>query len=235
MFAAALRYTTSAAELQQRLAAERRGNPFLLYRDGAGAQQIVELQDAKGPVSIGRSRTDVSLDWDADVSRVHAELQHVADIWTILDDGLSRNGTFVNGERVQGRRRLIDGDSVRCGKTLLSYRAPDDRTRARTAPAGDVEVPRISDAQRRVLVALARPFRDGNSFATAATNPHIAGELHLSVHAVKTHIRALFHKFGVEDLPANQKRARLVNLALQSGQITERDLDPANPGQAEGP
>ncbi|MBV8953532.1 MAG: hypothetical protein JO179_05315, partial [Solirubrobacterales bacterium] len=47
---------------------------------------------------------------------------------------------------------------------------------------------------------------------------------YLSVDAVKTHLRALFAKFGIEDLPQNQKRIRLVELALKSGVITPRDL-----------
>ncbi|MDV3205758.1 MAG: LuxR C-terminal-related transcriptional regulator, partial [Rhodococcus ruber] len=57
-----------------------------------------------------------------------------------------------------------------------------------------------------------------------ASNQDIASELFLSVDAVKTHLRALFAKFGVEDLPQNQKRVRLAELALHSGVITERDL-----------
>jgi DNA-binding NarL/FixJ family response regulator len=75
-----------------------------------------------------------------------------------------------------------------------------------------------------VLVALCRPFRDGAAFATPATNQQIAGELHLSVDAVKSHLRALFEKFGVTDLPQNAKRVALVERALQSGLISERDL-----------
>ena len=75
-----------------------------------------------------------------------------------------------------------------------------------------------------MLLALCRPFKDGAAFATPATNQQIAGELHLSVDAVKTHLRALFEKFGVEDLPQNQKRVGLVERALQSGLISERDL-----------
>jgi len=221
----------SPMELKERLEAERRGDPFLLYRDGDGAQRIVVLESGSERVSIGRSPSvDVSLEWDGDASRVHAELHQVVDVWTIVDDGLSRNGTFVNGDRILGRRRLSDGDSLRCGRTVIVYRAPRDLTRASTTAAVEVTGARISEAQRRVLVALARPFRDGNAFATVASNPQIAQELHLSVHAVKTHVRALFQKFGVEDLPQNQKRARLVELALHSGQITERDLDAPGPG-----
>ena len=73
-------------------------------------------------------------------------------------------------------------------------------------------------------MALCRPFKDGASFATPATNAQIAEELTLSVDAIKTHLRALFEKFGVEDLPQNQKRVALVERALQSGLITDKDL-----------
>lgn len=223
-------YTSTAVELQRRLAAERRGHPFLRYRDAAGVERIVELQAGNGRISIGRSpHADISLGWDADASSAHAELEQVVDVWTVVDDGLSRNGTFVNGERVHSRRRLANGDSVRCGRTVMIYHDPGEASRARTTPAQDFESPRISDAQRRVLISLARPFRNGNAFATPASNPQIAAELHLSVAAVKTHIRLLFEKFAIEDLPQNQKRARLAELALQSGQITERDLQPLDP------
>jgi pSer/pThr/pTyr-binding forkhead associated (FHA) protein len=43
----------------------------------------------------------------------------------------SRNGTFVNGERVERRRRLRDGDELLCGQTSLRFDAPfetSDRT-----------------------------------------------------------------------------------------------------------
>lgn len=221
-------YRTSAVELKERLAAERRGQAFLLYRDGGGAQRIFELKRANGGISIGRSTdADVSLRWDSDASRAHAELHQVADVWTVIDDGLSRNGTYVNGERIQGRRRLVDGDSLRCGKTMISYRDPADISRVSTAAAVDTGPLQISQAQRRVLVALVRPFLSGNSFATPASNPRIAAELHLSIDAVKSHVRALFQRFGVEDLPQNQKRARLAELALQRGEVSERDLEPS--------
>jgi DNA-binding NarL/FixJ family response regulator len=75
-----------------------------------------------------------------------------------------------------------------------------------------------------VLVELCRPFTDGAAFTTPATNQQIAGELHLSVDAVKTHLRALFEKFGVDELPQNRKRVALVGRALQSGLISEREL-----------
>ena len=91
-----------------------------------------------------------------------------------------------------------------------------------------VGVPRVSRddlpvTQRQILVALARPFRH-NEFAAPASNSQIAEELHLSVDAVKAHLRMLFQRFGIEDLPPNQKRSRLVAEALQSGIVSQREL-----------
>jgi hypothetical protein len=76
-----------------------------------------------------------------------------------------------------------------------------------------------------VLVALCRPYRGDDPFAVPATNQAIAEEVFLSIDAVKSHLRALFHKFGIEDLRQNQKRARLVALARQGGLVTERDYE----------
>ena len=82
----------------------------------------------------------------------------------------------------------------------------------------------LVDRQKRVLVALCHPFRQGAAFATPATNGQIAAELHLSIDAVRAHLRALFEKFGVVELPQNRKRLALVERALQSGLVSEREL-----------
>ena len=114
-------------ELEQQLEAERLGNPFLVYRAGTGSQVIVNLGDVGGRFTVGRgSAIDISLDWDTDVSRLHAALECIADYWTVIDDGLSRFGTFLNEERVTGRRRLSDGDVLRFGTTPVTFRAPGD-------------------------------------------------------------------------------------------------------------
>jgi predicted component of type VI protein secretion system len=114
--------------------ARRRGDPYLVYPDARDRQCVLSLPDTWDRVTIGRGMgADVALTWDPDVSRVHAELSRLADDWTIVDDGLSRNGTFVNGERLAGRRRLFDGDVLRCGGTELAFHSPfqsADATRA---------------------------------------------------------------------------------------------------------
>jgi transcriptional regulator with AAA-type ATPase domain len=55
------------------------------------------------------------------VSSIHAHLARGGAGWTIVDEG-SKNGTFVNGERVP-RAALRDGDLIEIGATLLVYRA----------------------------------------------------------------------------------------------------------------
>ena len=82
----------------------------------------------------------------------------------------------------------------------------------------------VSAQQRKVLIALCRPFKDGRAFATPATNQQIADELFLTVDTVKLHLRALFEKFDVPGLPQNKKRLALVRLALDSGLVSERNL-----------
>jgi len=216
----------TASDLQARLAAERTGHPFLVYHDGEGRQRLFALEEDVDQVSIGRRElADVVLDWDDQVSRLHALLERVEVDWTVVDDGLSRNGTYVNGERIHGRRRLVDGDTLVIGSTALTFHSPTAEVQAGTAIATDSPVSvALSDTQRRVLVVLCRPYKDGAAFASPATNQQIAEELFLSVDAVKTHLRVLFAKFGIEGLPQNQKRARLVERAFNSGAITGRDL-----------
>jgi DNA-binding CsgD family transcriptional regulator len=205
--------------------ADRRGTPYVLYRDGGGHQRITTLGDGADRLTLGRDvLSDIPLSWDAEVSRAHAQLERVGSQWAVVDDGLSRNGTFVNGERLHGRRRLAHGDVLRCGDTVLLFRAPLAASDV-TVAAGNAPPPVISDAQRRVLIALCRPFRDGGAFATPASNQQIAAELVVSTEAVKTHVRALFQRLGVEDLPQHHKRVRLVELAFQHGLVTPRDLD----------
>jgi CRP-like cAMP-binding protein len=104
-------------------------SPFLVYRDGGGHEHLVPLEADHPRLTIGRgSTTDVWLDWDGEASRLHAALERYGADWTVVDDGLSRNGTFVNGERVRGRQRLDDGDIVRCGATELLFQAPRAET-----------------------------------------------------------------------------------------------------------
>jgi CRP/FNR family cyclic AMP-dependent transcriptional regulator len=126
-------------------------NPFLVYRDGTGHEQLVALDANGARLTIGRGEaTDVWLEWDREASRLHAALERYGSAWTVIDDGLSRNGTFVNGERVDGRRALHDGDVVRCGTTELVYQAPDADRPSQTFEPGSAPT-QLRDALTTVV------------------------------------------------------------------------------------
>ena len=214
---------TTVAELKARIDAERRGGAFLVYRDGDGGQIILELSG--GQLTVGRREdNDVPLPWDHEVSRLHAQIERIRDDWCLVDEGLSRNGSYLNGNRITGKRRLADGDRLCFGGTLVFFRAPGtadaDSTLALRDPPVSVT---LSETQRRVLIALSRPMGE-SAFATPATNRAIADELSLSVDAVKAHLRVLFERFGLTELPQNQKRTTLAATALVNGVVAPHEL-----------
>jgi DNA-binding CsgD family transcriptional regulator len=222
-------HAATAAELKERMAAERRGHPFLIMRDEAAAQVLVELAADGSPTrTIGRAtECDIAMPWDEQVSRVHAELVCVGHDWAIDDGGLSRNGTYVNGRRIAERRRLRDGDTLRFGATAMVFRRPleaGDLASATVSASGLPGPTSLSDAQRAVLRELCRPLAGEAGRSRPATNPEIAAALFLSLDAIKGHLRVLFGKFGVDGLAQNEKRLRLAERALESGAVVLADL-----------
>ncbi len=219
-------YQQSASELQRQIELERLGDPFLVHRSDDGTQHLSTLSGREG-LTIGRDETvDVSLTDDDQVSRVHAELELIGGAWVVVDDGLSTNGTFVNDERVGSRRRLSDRDLIRVGDTGILFRDPAaaEQPAGTVAAVGTTAVQNLTDTQRKVLVELCRPYGTGDGFTTPATNKEIAERVFLSVDAVKGHLRVLFDRFGLADLPQNEKRARLAEQALRSGAVRASDL-----------
>jgi hypothetical protein len=217
-------YELTASELSAVLAADRDGLPYLVWRDERSDLVLHPL--LAGAEVVGRSPdADVAITWDAEVSRAHVRMERVAGQWTVLDDGVSRNGTFVGGERVAGRRRLRTGDVLLVGRTALVYRAPAEQGDDTVAARDGASAARVTPAERRVLVALCRPLLEAEgALAVPATNAEIAAELHLSIPGVKTQIRALFARLEVDDLPQNRKRAELARRAVSGGLVTAADL-----------
>lgn len=213
-------HSASPAELKQRLAAERAGQPFLVWRDGHGQACVLPLEGDRRLTVGRRPQNDVALGWDTEVSRLHAEFEYLAGDWTVIDDGLSANGSYVNGERLVGRRRLRDGDALRFGDTVVVFRAPKHVATEVTSVAEGRDLgSAITDAQRRVLVALCQHFSDGTRFSRPASNQEIADQLYLSVDAVKTHLRRLYELFELDDLAQREKRLRLVERAFELGLV----------------
>ncbi len=149
----------SAAHRRQRGEADRcQPIPFLdcsIMADvlevwSRGRASLVLLED--GRLTIGRgSENDITIA-DPEASAVHAALEPLAGAWTVRDL-TSRNGTFVNGERVLGERPLHRGDEIRIGRSRLVYR-PASSTAAIDLTASPHGVPDLTRRERDVLLAL---------------------------------------------------------------------------------
>ena len=88
---------------------------------------------------IGRSPDcEIQFLHDAELSRIHCSIQHQNDGSYVLVDEASKNGTYLNEERViKDERPLKDGDHIRIGRTVLIFHESDiGRT---TALFGQVE------------------------------------------------------------------------------------------------
>jgi pSer/pThr/pTyr-binding forkhead associated (FHA) protein len=98
-----------------------------VFHDPAGTRHVAQLDRM---LRIGRLPDNgVALSWDDEVSRRHAHITRIGDGWALEDDA-SRNGSYVNGERITEPRTLRDGDVLRFGDSVVTFRAPAP------APAG---------------------------------------------------------------------------------------------------
>jgi hypothetical protein len=172
--------------------------------------------------SIGkRDDADLPISADAAVSGMHVLLERAGPVWCARDLG-SRNGTFVNGERLFGERALRDGDEIRVGRTRLVFRdaasAAAPTTEALSAP------PTVTARERDVLVELCRPLLSGSVFTQPASVREIADALVVSEAAVKQHLGRLYDKFDVFDDVDGPRRVQLANAALQRGAVSMTDL-----------
>ena len=213
--------TPTPEELKARKTAELRGAPFLVYRDDKGAQRIVELDESAKALTVGRRfEADIALPWDREVSRLHAQFEFRAGEWTVDDDGWSQNGTFVNEMRLDGQRRLQDGDIVRCGQTHIAFCHARNVSVEMTLVPGELSAtPRFSQQQQQILRELCRPLLgDGDSVSPLADD-EIAERLGTDQKTVTTELEHLARQFGLSEMPFFERRAEIAMLALRSGLV----------------
>jgi pSer/pThr/pTyr-binding forkhead associated (FHA) protein len=211
----------SPEDLEARREAEKGGVPFLILRDDEGRQRIVGLDGRAGSVTFGRRvEADVPLAWDPEVSRLHAELEFKAGEWTLCDDGFSQNGTYVNGLRIHGRRRLTDGDLVRIGQTPIVFCDPGLTGLGVTLAPGELGIaPKFSEQQQRILRSLCRPLMGDGEGINPADDATIATETGIAEEVVTTELDHLGRSFGLQDMPLADQRAEIALLALRSGLV----------------
>ena len=174
----------------------------------------------KDKVTIGsHDSNEVVLSADRTVSRLHAVLEAFPAGWSVRDMG-SRNGTFVNGQKLAGERVLGPGDEVRIGRTRLVLRGGGHGEHTATEAAQPPPV--LTRRERDVLVALCRPVLSGDVFTEPASIRAVAAELVVSDAAVKQHLLNLYDKFAIHG--ADNRRLELANQAVRRGAVSIADL-----------
>lgn len=116
----------------------------LVFLSGPKAGDEIEVVDQ---IVVGREKSDVEIE-DTAVSRQHASFTN-ADGAVEVTDLDSTNGTFVNGDRITGSKKLEHGDFVTIGSSTLEVRGDwrSAETEAIVVPS-DVQAPDPSEEYR---------------------------------------------------------------------------------------
>jgi pSer/pThr/pTyr-binding forkhead associated (FHA) protein len=85
-----------------------------------GAEPVDYLLD-KALVTLGRDgQCDLVLDHEY-VSRQHARVERAGDSQYLIEDAGSTNGTFLNGQRLEGKQPLSAGDHIDIGDLTITF------------------------------------------------------------------------------------------------------------------
>jgi pSer/pThr/pTyr-binding forkhead associated (FHA) protein len=174
-------------------------------------------------VTVGKASTNlVSLKHDSTVSRVHAVLENLGFAWSVRDVG-SRNGTYLNGEKISAERVLRSGDELRVGKSRLIFwevRQADEASvnEATVAAEPTQPTPRLTRRELEVLMVLCRPLVSDDPFPEPASVRRMAVELFVTEAAIKQHLQNLYDKFAIPS--EGDRRVRLANEAIRRGAVT---------------
>jgi pSer/pThr/pTyr-binding forkhead associated (FHA) protein len=104
--------------------------------EGAGRQTPLD-----GSIEIGRdASTGLALD-DDQASRRHARVSAQGETAMVEDLG-STNGTYLNGQPIEGERTLRPGDRLRVGLTVFELRTAAD---AQRQPSAVIPVPSFTE------------------------------------------------------------------------------------------
>ncbi|HJE61578.1 MAG TPA: FHA domain-containing protein [Nocardiopsis listeri] len=180
-------------------------------------EESAEVCPLSGEVTtVGRGEgADIRLD-DRSVSQLHAELIRRGPYVYVVDLGLSRNGTRVNGRPI-ARRVLEEGDVVsfgtarcRIGGLPKEQLSPDKVLRRGAAPE-------LTRRELDVLTALCRPALSEEAFVAPATARDIAEALVVTEAAVKQHLLRLYQKFRIPE--GQNRRTRLANEVVALGLV----------------
>lgn len=174
-----------------------------------GAQFALQLE----VTTVGRgNHVDVRLE-DPSVSLLHAELVRRGPYVYVMDLGLSRNGTRVNG-RLVARRLLSDGDALSFGsaRCRISGIATDEHHEPEQLRSS---APELTRREMDVISSLCRPALSEDAFVAPATAREIAADLVVTEAAVKQHLLRLYTKLRIPE--GTNRRIRLANEVIALG------------------
>jgi hypothetical protein len=138
----------------------------------------------------------------------------------VCDDGWSQNGTWLNGLRLVGRRRLNDEDTLRVGQTELMFRRPVGTVSLPTLVPGVLSAtPAFSEQQQRILYALCGPLLAGEG-AVPAPDEAIAAATEIPLEQVVVELDHLGRALGLDRMPHDERRAEIALLAMRSGLVS---------------
>ncbi len=89
----------------------------------SGSHKGRKVTVGSGDLTIGRDPSSTLFLDDEEVSRRHAVVRELADGTVELEDLGSRNGTFLNGTRIEGSAVLKGGEKIRIGGTVINAEA----------------------------------------------------------------------------------------------------------------
>lgn len=194
-----------------------------LIGEGPAPGCYLELTTPEGPellpldgdrITIGRgSSNHIRLSDDDSASRAHAVVIAASAGWILRDLG-SRNGSIVNGRRIDADRLLRHGDEVVIGATHMRFRVnpaagTDDQERAATRSRSQPRRDRLRQKPASVLTP--RELEVARLIADGATNAQIALQLRISDWTAQAHVS---HILGKLDL---RSRAQIARWAVENG------------------
>ncbi len=107
----------------------------------------------KDSYKIGRSSTnDIPFPGDQSLSREHLAFESTSGVWMVRDL-LSRNGTHVNGTRLDGAASLAHGDRIIAGRLSIRYDASGEFVDTRTEQVQFVDPPPNGAVPRNAVTA----------------------------------------------------------------------------------
>jgi len=187
----------------------------------------IRVEDTGDVVSLTREVTTVGRGQGVDVrvndpsvSRLHAEIVRRGPYIYVVDLGLSRNGTRVNGRPV-ARRVLEGGDVVSFGAARCRVGGLPREDLPTEAELRRPAVPELTRRELDVLVSLCRPALSDDAFVAPATAREIAADLVVTEAAVKQHLLRLYQKFRISG--GLNRRIRLANEVVALGLVRPAD------------